>query len=338
MKPEEHSLAVGGQAVLEGVMMRSPHAVAVAVRRPDGTVVLKDELYTSLAERYPVLRRPLFRGPLILVEAMVMGIKALTFSAQAALQEEDADKADHPLGWGSIALTLGGAFLLAFLFFGFLPHWLSGMAGYVIGRPLTPAEFSFHAIDGIIKAAFILLYIRGISFFPDIRRVFEYHGAEHKSICAFEAGEELTVANARRHPTAHPRCGTSFILVVLLVSILIFTGFFPLFPALTRTGLGNNLVQVLVKVGLMFPIAAVSYEIIRWGGKNSDQPLARILLWPGLATQRLTALEPDDSQLEVALEALKAVLARENDPIPAELAMEPVRLAECRQLHRGSLQ
>jgi uncharacterized protein YqhQ len=331
MKPEDYPLAVGGQAVLEGVMMRSPHAMAVAVRRPDGTVVLKDEAYTSLAERYPLLKRPFLRGPLILIEAMVTGVKALTFSAQAALQEEGAESEDPPLGWGSMALTLGGAFLLAFLFFGFLPHWLSGMAGYLVGRPLTPADFSFHVLDGFIKAAFILLYIWGISFFPDIHRVFEYHGAEHKSICTFEAGEELTVANARRHPTAHARCGTSFILVVLLVSILIFTVFFPLFPPLTRTGLVNNLVQVLIKVGLMFPIAAASYEIIRWGGKHTGHPAARVLLWPGLATQRLTALEPDDSQLEVALEALKAVLAREKHPAATETAvLAEAHLAECR--------
>jgi uncharacterized protein YqhQ len=330
MKAEEYPLAVGGQAVLEGVMMRSPHAMAVAVRRPDGTVLLKDEAYTSLAERYPVFKRPLLRGPLVLMEALVTGIKALTFSAQAALQEDEAEPAETPLGWGSIALTLGGAFLLAFLFFGFLPHWLTAMAGHLVGRVLTPADFSFHAIDGVIKAVFILLYIRGISFFPDIRRVFEYHGAEHKSICTFEAGEELTVANARRHPTAHARCGTSFILVVLLVSILIFSVFFPLFPPLTRTGLVNNLVQVLIKVGLMIPIAALSYEIIRWGGKRTGHSLARVLLWPGLVTQRLTALEPDDSQLEVALEALKAVLAREQHPAAAELvALEPVHCAEC---------
>jgi len=306
-------MAVGGQAVLEGVMMRSPNAMAIAVRRPDGSVVLKDEPYASLSARYPILKRPFLRGPLILIEAMVTGVKALTFSAQAALQEDDS-AADEPLGWGSITLTLGGAFLLAFLFFGFLPHWLSGMAGHLWGRPLTTADFAFHVIDGIIKASFILLYIWGISFFPDIRRVFEYHGAEHKSICTFEAGEELTVAHARRHPTAHARCGTSFLLVVLLVSILIFTVFFPLFPALTRRGLANNFLQVIIKVGLMFPIAAVSYEIIRWGGKHTRHPLAQVLLWPGLATQRLTALEPDDDQLEVALQALKAVLAREELP------------------------
>ncbi|MBM4295234.1 MAG: DUF1385 domain-containing protein [Deltaproteobacteria bacterium] len=309
MNHGEPSLHVGGQAVLEGVMMRSPHAMAIAVRRPDGDVVLKDEPYVSLIERHPLLKRPFLRGPVVLLEAMVTGVKALTFSAQAALEEEGQE--EQPLGWGSLTLTLGGAFLLAFLFFGFLPHWLSGLAGHLIGRPLTPADFSFHVIDGIIKLAFILLYIWGISFIRDIRRVFQYHGAEHKSICAYEAGEPLEVAHARNHTTCHPRCGTSFILVVLLVSLLVFTIFFPLFPPLTRTGLLNNLFQVAIKVGLMFPIASISYEIIRWGGRHAHSPLARALLWPGLATQRLTALEPDDSQLEVALIALKAVLARE---------------------------
>jgi uncharacterized protein YqhQ len=329
MKPDDLHLAVGGQAVLEGVMMRSPHALAVAVRRPDGSVILKDERYYSLAERYPVLKRPILRGPVILIESMVTGVKALTFSAQAALQEEDSQE-DEPLGWGSITLTLGGAFLMAFLFFGFLPHWLSGKAGFLVGRPLTPADFTFHVLDGIIKAVFLMLYIWGISFFPDIHRVFEYHGAEHKSICTFESGEELTVAHARRHPTAHARCGTSFILVVLLVSILIFTFFFPWFPSLTHRGLANNLLQVVIKVGLMFPIAALSYEIIRWGGKHHNSPLAKVLLWPGLVTQRLTALEPDDSQLEVALAALKAVLAREEHPLPeGHLAGDAIPCAEC---------
>jgi len=287
-------------------MMRSPRALAVAVRLPDGSVVLKDEPYTSLTARYPLLKRPILRGPVILVEALVTGVKALTFSAQAALEEED-----ESLGWGSLCLTLGGAFLLAFLFFGFLPHWLTGLAGAFLGYPLTPQDFTFHVIDGLIKTAFILLYIWGISLFKEIRRVFQYHGAEHKSICAYEAGEPLDVENARRHCTCHPRCGTSFILVVLIVSLITFTVFFPWFPALTRLGFVNSLIQVLIKVGLMFPIAALSYEIIRWGGKHPGNLLARVLLWPGLFTQRLTALEPDDSQIEVALAALKAVLARE---------------------------
>jgi uncharacterized protein YqhQ len=309
MNSREPSLPVGGQAVLEGVMMRSPRALAVAVRRPDGRLVLKDEPYASLGSRFPMLTRPFLRGPVILIDALVTGVRALTFSAQAALEEEEGDR---PLGWGTILLTLGGAFVMAFLLFGFLPHWLSGLAGYLTGgRPLTPASFSFHLIDGILKGAFILLYIWVISLFPEIRRVFEYHGAEHKSICAYEAGEPLEVAHARRHPTRHPRCGTSFILVVLLVSILVFTIFFPLFPSMTLTGIANNFIQVLIKVALMFPIASISYEIIRWGGRYPDHPLARALLWPGLATQYFTAREPDDSQLEVAITALKAVLARE---------------------------
>ena len=314
MNFKEPSFPVGGQAVLEGVMMRSPQALAIAVRRPDGTVLLKDEPYTSLAARYPLLKRPLLRGPVVLLESLVTGIRALSFSAQVAVEEEEEGQS---LGWGSITLTMGGAFVLAFLLFGFLPHYLSGLAGYLVGRPLTTADFLFHVIDGIIKLIFILGYIWGISRFREIHRVFEYHGAEHKSICAYEAGEPLTVDNARRHGTCHPRCGTSFLLVVLLVSLTIFTIFFPLFPPLTRTGILNNFVQVLIKVGLMFPIAAISYEIIRWGGRHAHHPLARFLLWPGLATQRLTTQEPDDSQLEVALEALKAVLAREGQANPA---------------------
>jgi uncharacterized protein YqhQ len=289
-------------------MMRSPRALAIAVRRPNGAVLLKDEPYTSVAARYPLCKRPFIRGPVTLIEALVTGIRALNFSAQVALEEEETT-----LGWGSLALTMAGAFLLAFFLFGFLPHWLSGMVGRLWGRALTPAHFLFHVIDGIIKTFFILAYIWGISRFREIRRVFEYHGAEHKSICAYEAGEPLTVESARGHCTCHPRCGTSFILVVLLVSLLVFTFFFPLFPPLTLTGLLNNLLQVLIKVALMFPIAAISYEIIRWGGKFPHHPLARILLWPGLATQRLTTQEPDDSQLEVALTALKAVLAREEE-------------------------
>jgi uncharacterized protein YqhQ len=302
----EELLNVGGQAVLEGVMMRSPQALAIAVRLPNGEVLLKDEPFTSLTARYPLLKKPLLRGPVILIEALVTGVQALTFSAQAALEEEETQ-----LGWGSLILTLGGAFVLAFVVFGFLPHYLSGLVGRLLGRPLTTANFSFHVIDGIIKLLFILLYIWGISLFQEIRRVFQYHGAEHKSICAYEARQPLDVEHARQHCTCHPRCGTSFILVVLLVSLVIFTIFFPLVPPLTGTGFLNNIIQVLVKVALMFPIAAVAYEIIRWGGKHEDNLLAKLLLWPGLFTQRLTALEPDDSQIEVALEALKAVLARE---------------------------
>lgn len=305
-------LTVGGQAVLEGVMMRSPRAVAIAVRLPDGSVLLKDEPYLALGERYPLLKKPFVRGPVVLLEALITGIRALTFSAQAALGEEE-----EQLGWASLALTLAAAFALAFVLFGFLPHYLSGLAGYLWGRALSPADFTFHLIDGLLKALFLLAYIWGISFIRDIRRVFQYHGAEHKSICAYEAGQPLDLEHVRQHCTCHPRCGTTFILVVLLVSLVVFAVFFPLVPALTKKGLLQNFLQVLVKVGLMFPVAAVAYEIIRWGGNHPRHPLAALLLWPGLIIQRLTALEPDDGMLEVALAALKAVLKREGVLHPA---------------------
>jgi len=303
---------VGGQAVLEGVMMRSSRALAIAVRLPDGSLLLKDEPYVGLGERYPLLKKPLLRGPVVLLEALVTGLRALTFSAQAALGEEE-----EQLGWGSLALTLGAAFLLAFALFGFLPHYLSGLAGHLWGRPLTPADFTFHLIDGLLKAVFLLAYIWGISWIREIRRVFQYHGAEHKSICAFEAGQPLDLEHVRQHCTVHPRCGTTFILVVLLVSLVVFALFFPLVPALTHKGLLHNLLQVVVKVGLMFPVAAVAYEIIRFGGSHPRNPLGLVLLWPGLLIQRLTALEPDDDMLEVALAALKAVLAREGVAQPS---------------------
>jgi uncharacterized protein YqhQ len=305
-------LTVGGQAVLEGVMMRSPRALAIAVRLPDGSLLLQDEPYLALGERYPLLKKPFLRGPVVLLEALITGIRALTFSAQAALGEEE-----EQLGWAGLALTLTAAFALAFVVFGFLPHYLSGLAGYLWGQALSPADFTFHLIDGLLKALFLLAYIWGISFIRDIRRVFQYHGAEHKSICAYEAGQPLDLEHVRQHCTCHPRCGTTFILVVLLVSLVVFAVFFPLVPALTHKGLLQNLLQVLVKVGLMFPVAAVAYEIIRWGGNHPRHPVAAVLLWPGLVIQRLTALEPDDGMLEVALAALQAVLRREGVTHPA---------------------
>ncbi len=305
-------LTVGGQAVLEGVMMRSPRAVAIAVRLPDGSLLLKEEPYIAWGERCPLLQKPFVRGPVVLLEALLTGIRALTFSAQAALGEEE-----EQLGWAGLALTLAAAFVVAFVVFGFLPHYLSGLAGHLWGRALSPADVTFHLIDGLLKALFLVAYIWGISFIRDIRRVFQYHGAEHKSICAYEAGQPLDLEHVRQHCTCHPRCGTTFILVVLLVSLVVFAVFFPWVPALSQKGLLQNLLQVLVKVGLMVPVAAVAYEIIRWGGTHPHHPVAAVLLWPGLVIQRLTALEPDDGMLEVALAALTAVLKREGVLHPA---------------------
>ncbi len=298
---------VGGQAVIEGVMMRAKHTYAIAVKRPDGSITIKEDRLHTLAERYPCLRWPFIRGPVILLESLIYGLKALSFSAQAAVDEEE-----EPLPPWSMALSILVAIGLAIFFFGLLPHYLSGLAGRLWGASLTVNNFTFHLIDGVLKICFFLLYVWAISFVEEIRRVFEYHGAEHKSIFTFEAGEALTVENARKHQIWHPRCGTSFILVVLLISILIFTVLFPLLPVLQVGGwLTTNLVQVGIKILLMFPIAAVSYEIIRLGGRHIEHPLCKLVLWPGLLTQRLTAREPSDEQLEVALEALRAVVQQE---------------------------
>lgn len=300
---------VGGQAVIEGVMMRAPRTLAVAVRKPDGSIILKEDRIHSLAERRPWLRWPFFRGPVVLLEALVYGLKALTFSAQAAVAEEE-----QPLSTRDLVLTLVFAFALALLFFGFLPHYLSALAGKLWGTELTTEAFAFHAIDGLIKIGFFLFYIWAISFLEDIRRVFEYHGAEHKSIFTYEAGEALTVENARKYRIMHPRCGTSFILVVLLVSIFIFAAVFPLLPGLSGWGrLLELLLQVGLKVVLLIPIAAFSYEVIRFGGRHAEHPLVKLILWPGLLTQYLTAREPSDDQLEVALQALTAVIRREQE-------------------------
>ncbi len=300
---------VGGQAVIEGVMMRAKHTYAIAVKRPDGSIVLKEDRLHTLAERYPVLRWPFFRGPVVLLEALIYGVKALSFSAQAAVAEDQEDEQLTPL---SVAMTIVFASCMAILLFGLLPHYLSAWIGLLWGADLTVNNFTFHVVDGLLKILFFIFYVWSISFVDDIRRVFEYHGAEHKSIFTFEAGEPLTVENARKHQIWHPRCGTSFILVVLLTSILVFTVLFPLLPVLQVGGrLTTNLVQVGIKILLMFPIAAVSYEIIRFGGRHTDNLVCKAVLWPGLLTQRLTAREPSDEQLEVALEALRSVVSQE---------------------------
>ena len=315
MAGNEPPFPVGGQAVIEGVMMRAKNTLAIAVKRPDGSITVKEDRLHTLAEHYPFLRWPLFRGPVVLLEALIYGIKALTYSAQASLDEEE-----EQLSSWSMFLTMAFAFGVAILFFGLLPHYLSGWVGRLWGAQLTVNNFSFHIVDGILKIVFFLLYVWFISFMEDIRRVFEYHGAEHKSIFTFEAGEELTVENARKHQIWHPRCGTSFILVVLLTSILVFSLLFPLMPWLKLGGrFTTNLLQVGVKILFMFPIAAISYEIIRLGGKHADHPVCKLVLWPGLMTQRLTAREPSDEQLEVALEALRSVVSQEetfSQPVP----------------------
>ncbi len=294
---------VGGQAVIEGVMMRSPHCLAIAVRQPDGNVVIRQEKWKSFVERNRIFKLPFFRGPVILVETLVNGIQALNFSASVALEEED-----NSSSWATIlALIIG--FALAIVFFVILPHYLS----YLVGK-LGPVKFEiksglFHLVDGYFKILFFILYIVVISFFNDIKRVFQYHGAEHKSIYTYEAGEPLSIENARKYPTLHPRCGTAFILIVLVLSIFVFSAFFIYVPQIpTGSALIRNAYNILIKVMLFVPLAGIAYEIIRFSGKHADNRALKWLIYPGLWLQKLTTKEPDDDQLEVALKALESAL------------------------------
>ena len=295
---------VGGQAVIEGVMMKSPHCLAIAVRQPDGNVIVKHEKWKSFAERHRIFKLPFFRGPVILIETLVNGIQALNFSASVALEEED--NSGTPL---TIILALIAGLGLAITFFIVLPHYVS----YVIGR-IGPVKFGinsglFHIIDGYLKILFFFLYLVAISFFNDIKRVFQYHGAEHKSIYTYEAGEPLSVSNAKKYSTLHPRCGTAFLLIVLVLSIFVFSAFFVYVPQIpTDSTILKNMYNIFVKILLFIPLAGIAYEIIRFSGKHSENKLLRWVICPGLWLQKLTTREPDDDQLEVALKALKTAL------------------------------
>jgi uncharacterized protein YqhQ len=299
-------IKVGGQAVIEGIMMRAPRTFTVVVRRPDGELSIREDRWYSPMEKWPILKKPLLRGCIVLYEALFNGIQALTYSAQEALGEEEEKLGAWALG-GTIALALGGAVLL----FVIIPHLATLGIGALLGTDLSVRSVWFHVIDGVIKVSIFVAYIILISLLKEIRRVFQYHGAEHKSIHAYEHGDELTVENARKYPTLHARCGTAFILLVLVFSIFLFTGVFPLIP---QDLLGNkiltNMLFILVKIVLLLPIAGFSYEIIRMGEKFNN-PLLNLLLRPGLWLQKLTTREPSDDQIEVALVALKKTLEKE---------------------------
>ncbi len=294
-------LSIGGQAVIEGVMMRSPHGFTVAVRRggkPGAAIALLREEIRPVGDRFPLIKKKVLRGSIALFEAMWLGIRALNFSANEALESEDGKKEEiGPLAMaGTMALAL--AFALG-LFFG-LPLLLTHLLGAKYAA--FKGNVLFNLTDGAIRVTLFLGYVSGISFMKDIRRVFEYHGAEHKVIGAFEAGEELTVANARKHTCIHPRCGTSFLMVVIVLSILLFS----LVPA--SWPLWAKAVSRIVLLPL---IAGLSYEFIRYSAKKRGNAVIEALILPGLLLQRLTTREPSDDQLEVAIRAMDEALTLE---------------------------
>ncbi|MGL4207959.1 MAG: DUF1385 domain-containing protein [Candidatus Adiutrix sp.] len=317
---------VGGQAVIEGVMMRGASRWAVVVRRLDGTVEVKEGPHRPWAKQRPILGKPFLRGSVVLLESMIMGIKALNFSAEIAAQDEKkASKPPLPdekggavpsafaqaeqkaIGFGALALTLGAAFALAIFLFVALPHVLSILAGRLWG--FSEASTLFHLIDGLLKFGFFITYVWAIGLIDDIGRVYSYHGAEHQAIYTFEANEPLTVEMAAKHSRFHPRCGTAFIFLVLALSILFFAAIFPLFFSNGNGGLARTVGGIILKIILMFPLAGLAYELTRLAANRHSHWFWRVILWPGILLQRLTTRKPDNSQLEVALMALKKVVA-----------------------------
>ena len=287
---------VGGQAVIEGVMMRGKTHVAVAVRQPDGEISVDVRPVNSISDRYPILKKPFLRGVVSLVESLVMGMKALAYSAQVSGDE------DEKLDSKEMALTIAVSAGLAILLFIVIPTW---SMRFLTG--ITQDHMTLNLAEGVLRMAIFLAYIAAISSMNDIKRVFQYHGAEHKTIYTYEAGLPLKVENVRPFSTLHPRCGTNFLMIVMLISMFIFT--FLGWPSLLE--------RIASRIILMPVIAGVSYELIRYAGAHTDNPLVSIAITPGLLLQKLTTRQPDDSQIEVAIASLKAVVP------PEDLAQEP---------------
>lgn len=283
---------IGGQAVIEGVMMRAPRALAIAVRKPSGEITVKREEVIPLSERYPVVKIPIIRGAVALFTSLVAGVKALNFSANEALDEgEEKEEFSTWAMTGTMAVAFGFGILLFFI----LPLYLTKLLIPLIGT----SNIVFNLVDGVIRVIVFLLYVISISRMTDIQRVFQYHGAEHKSIFAFEGGDELTVENVRKYSRLHPRCGTSFLLIVMLVSIVIFSLIPKLWPFYLKAA---------SRIVLLPLIAGVSYEILKWSAKHDQSPIVKMLIAPGLALQKLTTREPDDSQIEVAIRSMQEAL------------------------------
>lgn len=291
---------VGGQAVIEGVMMRSPKSFTVAIRKSNGQIMIKKESYIALTERFKFLKIPIIRGAVVLIESLYLGIKALSFSAEEAMEEEnpetktlDAKKEKKEETfvtlWLILSLLMG--FALALFIFFYLPLILVELTGVKGG-------FLFNLIDGLIRITFFLIYIWAISLWKSMRRVFQYHGAEHKSIFAFEAGEDLTPENTKKYSTQHPGCGTSFLLIVMVVSILVFM----------FLGRPHTISERLTRLLFVPLIAGISYEVVRLSRKRKSSKIVKILTAPGLWLQKITTKEPDEKQLKVAIAALKSAL------------------------------
>jgi uncharacterized protein YqhQ len=291
---------VGGQAVMEGVMMRAPHSYCVAVRKPNGELITEEQPIPRISEKYPIFKYPVLRGIGTLAQAMSLGTKALQFSANAALSEgeQTAPKGKAESSSSMIWWAMGFSLLAVIFVFKFVPLFLATeLGGYV---PALSGRFATNMSDGLIRMAILLLYMYGISRFKDIRRVFQYHGAEHKVVFNYESKQPVTVENAQKFQTFHPRCGTSFILVVFGIAMIVYA----LVPV------DGFVTKLLVRIALLLPISGLSYEVIRFAAKRQGT-LMGMLTVPGLWLQRITTKQPDDEQAAVAIHALEGAMALE---------------------------
>lgn len=294
---------VGGQAVIEGVMMRGPKCIATAVRKSDGEIVVDKKDVVPYSKRYKILSLPLIRGFVSLIESLIVGIQTLNYSASLFIDDEEEeeepskfdkffesifkDKTNDVIMGFSLVLSLSFSILLFFI--------LPTFAANVFKRMQISNSIVLNIIEGIIRVGIFLLYLYLVGKMKDIQRVFQYHGAEHKSIFCYENGVELTPENAKKFGRLHPRCGTNFLFLVMIVSIILFS----------LTGWNSIMERVLYRIILLPVISGITYELIKWMGK-SESKLSKMLAYPGLMLQNLTTREPDLKQLEVAIVALKA--------------------------------
>lgn len=292
-------LAVGGQALIEGVMMRSPGYLAMAVRTPDNRIVIRKKIFRSVVRRLPFLNVPILRGGVHLVESMTLGIDALMFSADQAASEERVAGGKRTFGetamtWGTVALS----FLLSLGLFFYLPILLTDL---MVGE--DSGSIAWNAVDGLVRVVMFVAYLWLVSRLKDMARVFQYHGAEHMSIHAFENGKPLDADGARPFTTLHPRCGTSFLFFVMLISIVVFS----------FLGRPQTVADRLERLAFVPLIGGLAYEAIKLSGKYCRLWILKPFIWPGLLLQKITTKRPDDDQLTVAMAALRAVLTPEAD-------------------------
>lgn len=310
---EQHITSIGGQAVMEGVMMRGPYKTTVAVRKPDGEIERKIE-DTGVKTHSKICRLPIIRGCVNFIDSLVIGMKALMYSAEFIdiegdeeeeskfdqwLERKFGDKIKDIVIYMSIAISL----VLSIGLFMVLPTFLTRLVEMIpFMKSITDTKMFTSVFEGIIRMAIFLGYMALVSQMKDIKRVFEYHGAEHKTIACYEAGEELTVENVRKYMRFHPRCGTSFLLFVMIISII-------LFLFLPKTGI---FMRVIMRLVLLPVVAGLSYEVIKWAGRSKNK-LVCTLSKPGLWLQRLTTREPDDSQIEVAIASMLPCIPENKD-------------------------